>query len=115
MISVVICRKCATVWEIDTWLMSCRVLKRRIEEAVLREIVERARAEGAEALIGSYIPTARNGMVANHYAGLGFTSIETSSDGSSFWHLPIDRAPDIDLPLRVERRGWAPGDTVMVG
>jgi hypothetical protein len=29
--------------------------------------------------------------------------------------LPIDRAPDIDLPLRVERRGWARGDTVMVG
>ena len=53
MISVVICRPGkAGEWEIDTWLMSCRVLRRRVEHMVLREILEHARAAGIQKLIG---------------------------------------------------------------
>jgi FkbH-like protein len=57
---------------VDTWLMSCRVLKRDVEHFVLDAIVERTRAEGAGRVVGEYIPTAKNGMVKEHYAGLGF-------------------------------------------
>jgi FkbH-like protein len=67
---------------IDTWLMSCRVLGRQVEPATLNLIVENARRLGARRLIGIYVPTARNGMVKHHYAGLGFTPVETTPQGS---------------------------------
>jgi FkbH-like protein len=71
MISVVICRRGPeNVWEIDTWLMSCRVLGRGVERMVLREIVLHARERGIETLIGVYRPTGRNAMVSDHYPKL---------------------------------------------
>ena len=73
MISVVICRRAsADSWEIDTWLMSCRVLGRRVENMVLRAILEQAKREGAVQLVGCYIPTDRNKLVQDHYPKLGF-------------------------------------------
>jgi FkbH-like protein len=90
MISVVICRpRDAATWEIDTWLMSCRVLGRRVEEMVLREIVENARARGIARLVGLYRPTERNGMVRDHYRKLGFTAVDTTVEGDE-WLLSTD-------------------------
>ena len=66
---------------IDTWLMSCRVLKRGVEEATLALLVEQAGRRGATSLVGLYIPTAKNGMVAGHYAHLGFTTQDAEPDG----------------------------------
>ncbi len=57
---------------IDTWLMSCRVLRRGVENFVLNTMVERARAAGYQRLIGEYIPTPKNRMVEHHYESLGF-------------------------------------------
>lgn len=57
---------------IDTWLMSCRVLRRGVENLVLNTMVERARAAGYQRLIGEYIPTPKNRMVEHHYESLGF-------------------------------------------
>lgn len=59
---------------IDTWFMSCRVLKRGMEDYVLAELVAHARQLGKQRLVGEYIPTPKNGMVAEHYPGLGFTA-----------------------------------------
>jgi acyl carrier protein len=56
--------------------MSCRVLKRQVEEEVLNEIVRLARLRDAGAVHGVYLPTAKNGMVRDHYAQLGFTIVE---------------------------------------
>ena len=53
--------------QLDLWLMSCRVLKREMEKAMLDALVERARARGIRRLLGLYIPSARNGMVADFY------------------------------------------------
>jgi FkbH-like protein len=61
---------------VDTWFMSCRVLKRGMENFTLNTIVERAKAAGYKKIIGEYLPTPKNKMVENHYAGLGFTKIE---------------------------------------
>jgi len=61
---------------IDTWLMSCRVLKRGMEEFTLDTIVEYARINGFKKIIGEYIPTAKNEMVADHYLKLGFEQID---------------------------------------
>ncbi len=59
---------------IDTWFMSCRVLKRGMENFTLNKIVEIARKIGAKRIIGEYIPTLKNEMVKDHYKSLGFSS-----------------------------------------
>lgn len=83
----------SAVVEIDSWLMSCRVLGRGVEAAALSLLVEAARKAGAEALIGRYSPTPKNGMVADHYARLGFAA--AGQDGEdSLWRLDLaDFAP----------------------
>ncbi len=57
---------------IDTWLMSCRVLKRGMENFTLNTIVNFAKEKGFSCLKGEYIPTAKNAMVKDHYKNLGF-------------------------------------------
>ncbi|MGA9868230.1 MAG: HAD-IIIC family phosphatase [Acetobacteraceae bacterium] len=69
--------------EIDTWLMSCRVLGRQVEPTTLNLIAEQARHLGARRLVGEYIPTKKNAMVKDHYARLGFTVVETTEQGGS--------------------------------
>lgn len=61
---------------LDTWLMSCRVLGRRVEQATLAVVVARAGALGAKRIVGEYRPSPKNGMVADHYARLGFATAE---------------------------------------
>lgn len=85
-------------WEIDTWLMSCRVLGRRVEEAVLLDIVSNAKQSGAIKLVGTYRPTARNMIVKNHYSKLGFTKI-SSDDRSETWALDIAQYHPPELPI----------------
>lgn len=64
---------------VDTWFMSCRVLKRGMEAFTLNTIVEYAKANGFKRIIGEYIPTAKNAMVAEHYTGLGFRALHDGS------------------------------------
>jgi len=57
---------------IDSWIMSCRVLKRGMENFTLNKIVELAKEKGFNRIIGEYIPTKKNAIVKNHYSDLGF-------------------------------------------
>ena len=57
---------------VNTWFMSCRVLKRGMENFTLNTIVEYAKEHGFKRIIGEYIPTLKNGMVKEHYPNLGF-------------------------------------------
>jgi FkbH-like protein len=68
---------------IDTWLMSCRVLGRQVETAMLNVVALEAKRLGANRLIGDYIPSGKNGMVSDHYAKLGFTVVQTDAAGGS--------------------------------
>lgn len=61
---------------VDTWFMSCRVLKRGMEDFTLNTMVEMAREKGCKRIIGEYLPTPKNKMVEHHYESLGFTRIE---------------------------------------
>ena len=107
MIGVVIAKRGeaerARAWELDTWLMSCRVLGRRVEESMLATVVEAARRANIDGLIGIYSPTAKNGMVRDHYDKLGFTRTAERSDGSREYVLDIRdyRAPN--LPFATAR------------
>jgi FkbH-like protein len=71
--------------EIDTLLLSCRVLGRRVEDAVLAVLVRRARERGARTLCGRYAPTERNGQVATFYPERGFAPV-----GENTWALDLD-------------------------
>lgn len=64
---------------VDTWFMSCRVLKRGMENFTLNTMVEKAKAAGYKRIIGEYLPTPKNKMVELHYPGLGFKTIEGSA------------------------------------
>jgi FkbH-like protein len=75
---------------IDTWLMSCRVLGRQVEHAVLNVLADGAMKSGYKALIGEFCPTQRNSMVKDHYEKLGFIPSEGGKDGQTFWTLPLD-------------------------
>jgi FkbH-like protein len=68
---------------IDTWLMSCRVLGRQVEQATLNLLVATAKSLGAHSLIGEYRPTPKNKMVEAHYQKLGFEMLKDQSDGTS--------------------------------
>jgi FkbH-like protein len=103
MISVIICRRAGTDWNIDTWLMSCRVLGRRVENAVLRELLQRARELGVRRLVGRYIPTERNGMVRDHYEKLGFSLLESEPGGATTWTMESDFNPTLTIPMKVSR------------
>jgi FkbH-like protein len=76
---------------IDLWLMSCRVLGRKVEEAILADIVTRARALGARRLVGEYCPTAKNGLVRELYPRLGFQEISRNGE-SVLYALPVEEA-----------------------
>jgi FkbH-like protein len=106
MISVIICRPLSPArWEIDTWLMSCRVLGRRVEQMVLRELLLHARERGVETLVGIYLPTAKNGLVKDHYEKLGFALVTRDALGNATWELDT-RAEVAPAPMRVDRAGF---------
>lgn len=77
LISVVIMEKKDTeTLFIDTWFMSCRVLKRGMENFILNTLANYAKEHGFKHIIGEYLPTAKNKMVEEHYLRLGFTPME---------------------------------------
>jgi len=80
------------VLRIDTWLMSCRVLGRRIEQAMLASVCAYARAAGVRAIAGEYRPTAKNEQVRALYPKLGFDTVREGDDGGTY-ELPLDRVP----------------------
>lgn len=85
-VSVVIGQVDGEVLRLDLWLMSCRVLKREMELAMLDEVVSAAKARGVTKIIGRYLPTAKNGMVKELYGSFGFTKT-SETDEETLWEL----------------------------
>ena len=76
--------------DIELWLMSCRVLKRDMELAMLDELVRRAKDKGITRINGFYYKTHKNSMVAELYSSFGFTLDKKLDSGDSEWHLDIE-------------------------
>jgi FkbH-like protein len=83
LVSAVILVRSTGRFFIDSWIMSCRVLRRGMESFVLNCLTERARDEGRAILEGEYLPTPKNALVRDHYANLGFVA----ADGR--WYLDV--------------------------
>jgi FkbH-like protein len=93
------------VLDIETWVMSCRVLGRRVEYAMRDALVDAARRMGARRLLGHYRPTARNAMVADLLAQLGFTRTDNNEDGDTDWQLDLATGlPSWRSPFTLLRR-----------
>lgn len=86
-VSVVIGKKNGTQLNILLWLMSCRVLKRDMEFAMLDTLVEKCRQQGIETINGYYYPTAKNNMVRELYKTFGFDKISEDEQGNTVWKL----------------------------
>lgn len=69
---------------VDTWIMSCRVLKRDVEKFVVNLLVEKARELGLKKIKGEYLATPKNALVKDHYRQLGFV------EGQSYWELIVE-------------------------
>lgn len=103
LISIVICFAENGNFEVDTWLMSCRVLKRQVEEEVLNEIVRLAKKTDCGKVKGVYLPTTKNGMVSDLYPRLGFQSVSTRKECSEY-ELSVNAFNPIPTHITVNRR-----------
>jgi FkbH-like protein len=75
---------------IDTFLMSCRVMNRRVEHAMLAFLAEHARRLGCHRLVGDYLPTPKNGMVRDFYAAAGFAPDAAHDGEGTRWTLSLE-------------------------
>ncbi len=101
-VSVVIGRLEGTVCHIELWLMSCRVLKRDMEFAMMDALVSRLRKHNIKEIIGYYYPTAKNAMVRNFYGQHGFTKVSDNADGNTVWSMTIESYENRNKVIEVE-------------
>lgn len=88
LVGVAITREAGQAWEIDTLLLSCRVIGRTIETAMLSRLSDDARASGVGRLWGWFLPTRKNAPASDFYPSNGFSQVE-SSDGARRWELDL--------------------------
>lgn len=88
-VSVVIGRQELQVCHIELWLMSCRVLKRDMEYAMMDELVSQCIDRGIGTIRGYYYPTSKNGMVKDFYQLMDFNKIEEDKQGDTIWEYNI--------------------------
>lgn len=88
-VSIVIGQKEKDVLQIELWLMSCRVLKRGMEYAMMDTLVKQCRDCGIRQIYGYFYPTAKNAMVKDFYALQGFEKLEEDADGNVKWSFRI--------------------------
>ena len=89
-VSVVIGHINGDTLDMDLWIMSCRVLKRDMELAMLDRLVERCREREIRKIRGYYYPTAKNKMVRELYGSFGFEKLSEDEEGNSVWEMPVD-------------------------
>jgi FkbH-like protein len=94
LVGVLVARRDGDALDIDTWLLSCRVIGRTAEHAMLAELAARAEALGVARLRGTYVPTERNGVVRDLYETLGF---EPAGDGAWEYDLAAKGPPANDF------------------
>lgn len=90
-VSVVIGRVEGEICHVDLWIMSCRVLKRDMEFAMMDALVKKCMERGVETIRGYYYPTAKNAMVREFYALQGFTKVSEDEAGNTEWVFTIPR------------------------
>ncbi len=88
---------------VESWLMSCRVLGRQVEDAMLLLLLERAAAAGATRVVAQYRPTPKNDMVRDLLDRLGFTLAAEQPSGVRDYRMAVEEGPRAALPMRIAR------------
>ncbi len=101
-VSVVIGNKKGDNLDIDLWLMSCRVLKRDMEFAMMDTLVEKAKMLNISTINGYYYPTAKNNMVKEFYKDHGFEKISEDDKGNTVWTLKVENYKNKNKFIKVE-------------
>jgi FkbH-like protein len=109
-VAIVICVPAGPDWVIDTWLMSCRVLNRKLEETTLNCIMAAAKSAGVRTVIGHFLPTDRNDMVREHYPKLGFERLG-DGDGGTRWRLDVGSYAAAGVPIEIVELESAASDS----
>ncbi len=102
LISVVTCSVDDTTADITDWLMSCRVLGRKVEEALYDILLGALAKRGVVTLRAKYAPTKKNGMVSQHFDRLGMTRVNEADDGAIFYEAQVAHHVARSLPLKIE-------------
>ena len=106
-VSVVIGRCENTTLHIELWLMSCRVLKRDMELAMLDELVKKCRERGIDKIIGYYYRTPKNNMVSELFGSFGFTLESKNENGDSVWSLDITSYTNKNHVIKVNEKEFS--------
>lgn len=94
LISGVLLHQIEDILHIDTWVMSCRVLSRGMEDLICNEIVSIAQKIGVKIICGHYIPTKKNMLVKGLYERLGWLCTEKLDNGTQVWQIALEQAKE---------------------
>jgi FkbH-like protein len=84
--------------QLQSFLMSCRVVGRAIETAFLGALLEHLNARGVRSVRGTFIPTKRNALVSDFYRRAGFSALAPEGETEDWlWHMGSNKMPDADL------------------
>ena len=101
LISALIIKHQAEILFIDTWVMSCRVFSRGMEEFICSEIISIAKWSKSSIVRGKYIPSKKNKLVSSLYENLGFKLTKKETDGTSYWELDMkEQLPKISHTIK---------------
>ncbi len=87
---------------LDLWIMSCRVLKRNMEYAMMDTLVKKAKLNNIKEIYGYYYPTLKNKMVKDFYLDLGFNLIN-DDNGNKIYKLDLDNYQNKNKVIKVEK------------
>jgi FkbH-like protein len=103
-VSIVIAETVGQTAHIDLWLMSCRVLKRDMELAMLDELVRQCVDRSVTKIIGHYYKTNKNAMVADLYGSFGFVKVQEFDNGDSTWELKTANYKNKNYVIKVNEQ-----------
>jgi FkbH-like protein len=106
LVLVAICRLSPDEIHIGSFLMSCRVLQRGVEQLAMNTIVDMARRRGVRRVTGRYMPTSKNGMVKHFYPQCGFETVGEGSDGAIDFAIAV--ADYVTVPVWIDAAELSP-------
>jgi len=80
-------------WRIDTFLLSCRILGRKVEDVLIAYIVECAKKAGSKSISGNFVATKKNVPAKDFYGNCGFTKVH-DGDGVETWKFELSNSVD---------------------
>lgn len=103
LVAVVLARAVDDVLDVDTFLMSCRVIGRGLETVLVEELAAHARDRGLRAVRGRYVPTDRNGLVEDLWPKHSFDPVGRAADGTATYERPVDAPAAAPPPITIVR------------